>query len=264
MDRFAAAKQVIVPIAGGLLGNGLVNPAGLTIDAAPEKFKTTLTALAIMGGAVVTKAAATAIVFSAAHPVTASKFGVILVQMDASGTVTTKITGATQTTAMAYNSAALALAALPAPDANKIPLGYIAIAAKAALWTANTDDMTNGSDLTTATFVDSAAASFGGSAALADVEAFEFTPGFRFNLLKVEAYCRSAYGAVSAKVRIVGANDALIAPVTFVSGVPTNAPLVVRPLYRGGSAIETIRVLITRATTAGLEGGYLILTLESI
>lgn len=135
------------------LNASVIQHGTLVVDAAAEKFKTTTTLIWRRNGAQFSKAAATALVFSAAHPVTASKFGIILVQVDDAGTVSTKIPGATQTTAMAYNSAALALAALPSPDAGKTAIGYIAIAAKAALWTANTDDLTNGSDLTTATFV---------------------------------------------------------------------------------------------------------------
>lgn len=131
----------------------------LAIDAVPEKFKTTTVLYWRRNGIQFSKAATTAIVFSAAHPVTASKFGIVLVQITDAGVVSTKIPGATQTTAMAYATAAAALAALPAPDANNTAIGYIAIAAKAALWTATTDDLTNGSDLTTATFVDVAAAS---------------------------------------------------------------------------------------------------------
>lgn len=129
---------------------GLTTKGTLAIDAVPEKFKTTSTATYNIAGVTYTKNAATAIVFTLAHVVSASKFGVILIQVNAAGTVSTKVPLATQ----AYTSAALALAALPAPDAGKVALGYIAIAAKAATWTANTDDMTNGSDLTTATFVD--------------------------------------------------------------------------------------------------------------
>lgn len=125
--------------------------ATFTIDAVPEKFAIGISRV-IANDVYVVKAATTANLFTAAHVVTASKFGVILVQIDSAGVLTTKCPGATQTTPMAYNTAALALAALPAADANKVALGYIAIAAKAATWTANTDDMTNGSDLTTATF----------------------------------------------------------------------------------------------------------------
>jgi hypothetical protein len=122
----------------------------LAIDAVPEKFKTTTTATYKIDGKTYTKNATTAIVFTAAHVVTASKFGVVLVQINAAGTVSTKVPSATQ----AYNSAVLALAALPQPDAGNVALGYIAIANNTGDWTANTDDLTNGSDLTTATFVD--------------------------------------------------------------------------------------------------------------
>lgn len=134
----------------GTRNTGLVTKGTLLIDATPEKFKTTTTATYVINGVTYTKTAATAILFTAAHVVTASKFAVILIQINAAGTISTKVPLATQ----AYNSAALALAALPAPDAGNVALGYIAIAAKAATWTANTDDLTNGSDLTTATFVD--------------------------------------------------------------------------------------------------------------
>jgi uncharacterized membrane protein YfbV (UPF0208 family) len=135
---------------GPLAADRLIAPATLAIDAVPEKFKLiTLTALYHAGGSQYTKAPATAIVFTAAHVVSAAKFGVVLVQVNAAGTVSTKVPLATQ----AYTSAALALAALPAPDAGNVALGYIAIAAGVAAWTANTDDLTNGSDVTTATFV---------------------------------------------------------------------------------------------------------------
>lgn len=134
----------------GTRTTGLITKGGLAIHSTPEQFKTTQTASFNVGGVTYTKTATTGLTFTAAHVVSASKYGVILVQINTSGTISTKVPSATQ----AYNSAALALAALPAPDAGKVALGYIAIAAKAATWTANTDDLTNGSDLTTATFVD--------------------------------------------------------------------------------------------------------------
>jgi hypothetical protein len=128
----------------------LLKKGTLVIDATPEKFKTTTTAVYMIGGVVYSKAAATALVFSAAHVISASKFGVILVQVNAAGTISTKVPLATQ----AYTSAPLALAALPAPDAGNVALGYIAIATGVAAWTGNTDDLTNGSDVTTAAFND--------------------------------------------------------------------------------------------------------------
>jgi len=95
-----------------------------------------------VAGASVLKAATDNIPFTAAHVVSASKFGVILVQGDASGVISTKVPIATQT----YTSAALALAQLPAPDAGNVALGYITIEQSAGgAFTANTtglDDAT--------------------------------------------------------------------------------------------------------------------------
>lgn len=139
------------------LSNGVLQHGTLAIDAVPEKFKTTTTAIWRRGGMQFSKAATTAIVFTANHVVTASKFGIVLVQITDAGVISTKVPGATQTTPMAYNTAPLALAALPAVDAGNTMLGYIAIANNTGDWTANTDDLTDGSDVTTATFVDATA-----------------------------------------------------------------------------------------------------------
>lgn len=136
------------------MADGLLAIGTLAVDATAEKFKTTTTAAYRISGIQYVKAAATAIAFTAAHPVTASKFGAILVQINAAGTVSTKISGATQTTTQAYDSSALAIAALPAVTAGNVALGYIVIEADSGGWTAITDDLTDASDLTTATFVD--------------------------------------------------------------------------------------------------------------
>ncbi len=152
---FATIRQIISTFNSlrTFLSSGVVQHGTLAVDATAEKFKTTTVTVWRRNAIQFSKAATTALTFTANHPVSASKFGIILVQINDAGTISTKIPGATQTTAMAYNSAPLALAALPSPDAGNLAIGYIAIAAKAALWTANTDDLTNGSDLTTATFV---------------------------------------------------------------------------------------------------------------
>lgn len=139
-------------IPGAQHDNALFAKGTLAIHSTPEEFATTTTALFRVNGVQYSKSAATALTFTAAHVVTASKFGVVLVQVDAAGTVSTKVPASPQ----AYNTAALALAALPAPDAGNVALGYIAIANNTGDWTANTDDLTDGSDVTTATFVDAA------------------------------------------------------------------------------------------------------------
>lgn len=129
---------------------GLLAKGTLAISATAERFKTTSIAEFRVAGRTFTKAATDNLTFTAAHVITASKFGVVLIQINAAGTVSTKVPATPQ----AYDSAALALAALPAPDAGNVPLGYIAIANNTGDWTANTDDLTNGSDVTTAAFVD--------------------------------------------------------------------------------------------------------------
>lgn len=133
--------------------NRLRKTATLAIDAVPEKFQVGAFSYSINGVEYV-KAAETAIVFTAAHVVTALKFGTIAVEISDAGAVTTRVNEATQTTAMAYNSAALAWAArLTTPSAaTKTIIGYIEIEAGAAQWDANTDDMTDASDLTNSTF----------------------------------------------------------------------------------------------------------------
>lgn len=128
----------------------------LAIDGNPVKFQLGLSRYAI-GGLVFEKAAATAIVFSAAHVVTAAKYGAILVQISNAGVVSSKITGATQTTAMAYTTLAAAIAALPVADAGKRAIGYITVLAGVGDWTANTSNMTNGSGATTVVFNTNAA-----------------------------------------------------------------------------------------------------------
>lgn len=147
---YVGTDGVVIPVpetATALLTDGNLAISGV----AAEKFKTTQTAIFRIGGNVYTKAATDNLTFTAAHVVTAEKFGVILIQIDAAGTISTKVPGATQ----AYNTGPLALAALPSPDSGKCALGYITIEADAGDWTANTDDMTDASDLTAATFNDS-------------------------------------------------------------------------------------------------------------
>lgn len=85
--------------------------------------------------------------FTAAHVVTADKWGAILLLIDTAGVYSTLVGEVAQTTAMAYTSAALARAALPAVPATKIAVGILVIEAKNATWTANTDDIVAASDL---------------------------------------------------------------------------------------------------------------------
>lgn len=149
--------QATIGLVRTAVGDGVLAIGTLAIHSTPEQFATTTAAYYRMSGIQYSKAITGALAFTAAHPVTASKFGAILVQINAAGTVTTRISGATQTTTQAYNSGALAIAALPSPQAGNVALGYIVIEADSGGWTAITDDLTDASDLTTATFVDATA-----------------------------------------------------------------------------------------------------------
>ena len=128
--------------------DSIITAGALAIDAVAEKFQLATSAY-IVGGVSVAKNAQTGIVFSAAHVITANTYGAVLVMINAAGTVSTKVVATPQ----AYTSAAAAIAALPDADATKLAIGYVLINNNAGDWTANTDDLTNGSDVTTATFI---------------------------------------------------------------------------------------------------------------
>lgn len=147
-----AAVSLNAYIASEVLG-GVITAGAIAIDATAEKFQVALRR-AIINGVFVEKAAVTALLFTAAHTITgANKYGVIVIQQDNTGAYSSKVVGNGQ----AYATAAAALAAAPAADAGKLRVGYITIQAKNATWTANTDDMTNGSDCVTAVFTTDAA-----------------------------------------------------------------------------------------------------------
>jgi hypothetical protein len=126
----------------------------LAVDAVPEKFKTTTVLYWRRGGIQFSKAATTAIVFTASHVITASKYGIVLVQITDAGVISTKVPSSTQ----AYNTSALALAAKPAVDAGNTEVGYMIIQNNTGDWTANTDDLTAASDITAVTFTNATAA----------------------------------------------------------------------------------------------------------
>lgn len=137
------------------LSDGVLQHGTLAVDAVPEKFKTTTVLYWRRNGIQFSKAATTAIAFSAAHVITASKYGIVLVQITDAGVISTKVPASPQ----AYNTSALALAAKPAVDAGNTEIGYMIIQNNAGDWTAQTDDLTAASDITAVTIVDATAAS---------------------------------------------------------------------------------------------------------
>ncbi len=132
------------------VGDALQVKGTILISGTAEEFKTTTIARVLIGGVSTTKATTDNLTFTAAHAVSLDKFGTILIQINTGGTISTKVAKTPQD----YATAALALDVLPAPDADNVALGYITIQADGTEWLANTDDMTDASDLDAATFVD--------------------------------------------------------------------------------------------------------------
>jgi len=101
----------------------------------------------VIDGVTYHKAAGYAQAFTAAHLVSLDCWGSILLRINAAGTFSTLVTGATQATAMAYANSAAALAALPAVGDGYCAVASIVIEADGSTWTANTDDLVAASDL---------------------------------------------------------------------------------------------------------------------
>ncbi len=142
-------------------GNGVLSNPNLRIDGSEAEDWEADAFTFILNGVVIQKTATDGGDFTAAHVVTALKWGVILYQIAANGTISTKVPAATPTTAMDYDTEDEAVRSLPEPDANNVPIGYLIINADASNWTANTDDLTDGSDLTTAEWVNGPFAYYG-------------------------------------------------------------------------------------------------------
>lgn len=110
------------------LSDGLLVSGALAEGTTPQKFKTSAISAFRIAALAYTKAAEDEIEFTAVQTVNdgeaaTAMFGVWLVQVTAAGVVTTKAPGADQT----YTSSGDAIAALPAPDASNVSLGYILV-----------------------------------------------------------------------------------------------------------------------------------------
>lgn len=147
-------------------GDGPISGPNLRTDASePEDYESDAFSF-VIDGVVYAKALVDGGDFTAAHVVTALKFGVILFQIDAAGTISTKVPAATPTTAMAFNSYDEAVRSLPSPDADNAPIGYLVVEADSGNWTANTDSLTD--DVEEATWVNGPFAYYAGTLPVLD------------------------------------------------------------------------------------------------
>jgi len=142
----SAGDGTLRKLTAGADADGLYDIGTLAISATADQFKTTTTAIFKIGGAQYSKVATDNLEFTAADTVNAAagagiKYGIWRVQIDAAGTISTKPGGGLAD--QVYTTAALALAALPAVDANNVSLGYITVASPTSTaFTCNTTALT--------------------------------------------------------------------------------------------------------------------------
>jgi len=128
------------------LADGLLIDGTLAITTPADQFKTTSTAVYTISGVTYTKAATDTLEFSAANTINTGGaateyWGIWLVQINAAGDVSTKPGGGSAD--QLYESAELAIAALPAVDASNVSLGYILVDTPVSTpFTCNTTDLT--------------------------------------------------------------------------------------------------------------------------
>ena len=151
-------SAVTVKMQGSLSGdtdpdNIVVSSPGLVIGSTAEKVANVAFDFRIAGVSYSKAAVAAGTAFSAAHVVSASKWGAINMYINAAGTIFSRVPLATQ----AYDTAeeAHAAADLIPISSGAAYLGRVLIAADGGGWLAITDDLTDGSDLTTANFLSS-------------------------------------------------------------------------------------------------------------
>lgn len=134
--------------------NGAITTPAMAIGSTAERVANGLFYYRIAAVNYSKAAVAAGSVFSAAHTITASKFGAIKVYIDAAGAISTKINRDTQTDALASATVLDAINAANglSPEAGTIEIGMVVIENNGSLWTANTDDLTDASDVTKAVF----------------------------------------------------------------------------------------------------------------
>jgi hypothetical protein len=155
LDPVTAAKIMIQgsPDNSGADDGAVTNPA-IAIGSTPTQVANGLFYYRI-GGVNYSKAAVAAgSAFSAAHTITASKFGAIKIYIDAAGTISSKVNRDVQTDPLASDTVLDAINAANGitPDAGTIEIGMVVIQNNGTLWTANTNNLTNGGDVTEAAF----------------------------------------------------------------------------------------------------------------
>ena len=141
--------------------DGIINPSVVSIGTTPENVATTAFQYQIDGVTYHKAAVAAGTALTDADTINTAGaaiglvWGAWILQVDAAGTISTHGVGADQV----YATEALAIAALPATEANKCRIGYFTVQSlDGTKWTGKTDSLTTGSeDCTTGNFYSDAA-----------------------------------------------------------------------------------------------------------
>lgn len=96
---------------------------------------------------------------------------------------------------------------------------------------------------------------------LTDAEILEIVPGFAFEVVSIESYCRTKAGAVSAEVK-VGGNAATATGVTFTAATRVANSLSATYANKRGSETDTLTVEITTDGTGALTNGSIVITIR--
>ena len=94
-----------------------------------------------------------------------------------------------------------------------------------------------------------------------DVKAFSLRPGYGFQVIGVQAYCRSEVGAVTADVKI-GTTSVLSAAVAFVTATRVDGVLAASLAARRGTAAGELNVHFTSDGTGALTNGFVVVTIR--
>jgi hypothetical protein len=156
-ESLAATKitAVTIKLQGSLTGTdegtGVISDPAIAIGSTAERVANGAFDFQISNTSYSKGAVAAGSVFTAAHVISASSWGAINIYINSSGTIVTKVPSATQS----YASAAAAHTAADAVSltSDLAYIGRVLINSDGTTWTANADDLTDGSDLTTATFI---------------------------------------------------------------------------------------------------------------
>lgn len=212
-----------------------------------------------------------AIAFTAAHVVALDQWGAVLVQIDADGTVSTKVGEATQTTPMDYDNAAAAIAALPTPDAGNVAVGYVLVEADAGTWTANTDDLIAASDLESVEIYEYGQNRLLSTPALAldEAEEEDFQVGTFTYVIDGVTYTKTGADGIdftSAHVCALNKFLAVLVEINVAGTVATRVPLVDGRSQTASQGFDTYTAAVAAlppATPGSLAIGYIVIEADA-